>query len=42
MADARGIFGQVALLGNDVEAGEQREPLVGDQRHDVALRSIDQ
>jgi hypothetical protein len=35
--DARGIFRQEALLRHDIEAAEQGEPLVGDQRHDVAL-----
>ena len=35
--DARGIFRQEALLGHGIEPAEQREPLVGDERHDVAL-----
>ena len=35
--DPRGIFRQVALLGDGIEAGEQGQALVGDQRHDVAL-----
>ncbi len=35
--DARGIFRQEALLRHGIEAAEQGEPLVGDERHDVAL-----
>src|SRR6266852_1540541 len=35
--DARGVFRQEALLGHSVEPAEQCQPLVGDQRHHVAL-----
>ena len=35
--DARGILRQEALLGHGIEPAEQRQPLVGRQRHDVAL-----
>src|SRR6516165_11708367 len=35
--DPGGIFGQKALFGHGVETAEQREPLVSDQRHHVAL-----
>src|SRR6516165_8038769 len=35
--DPGGIFGQKALFGHGVETAEQRQPLVSDQRHDVAL-----
>ena len=35
--DAGGVLGEVALFGNDVEAAKQRQPLIGNQRHDVAL-----
>ena len=35
--DPRGILGEVALLGDGIEPGEQRQALVGHQRHDVAL-----
>ena len=37
VADARGVLGQVALLRGRVEPREQRQSLVGDQGHDVAL-----
>jgi len=36
MADARGVLGEEAALGNDVEAGQQPQPLVGDLGHHVA------
>ena len=32
-----GVLGEIALLGGDIESGEQRQSLVGDQRHDMAL-----
>lgn len=35
--DPGGIFGQKALLGHGVEAAEQCQALVGDQRHNVAF-----
>ena len=35
--DTRGIFRQEALLGHRVEPAEQRQPFIGDERHDVAL-----
>src|ERR1700752_1905085 len=35
--DARGIFRQIALLGHGVEPAEQRQTVIGHQRHDVAL-----
>ena len=35
--DPRAIRGQVRALGDDVEAGEQGDPLVTDQVHDMAL-----
>src|SRR5215831_5146876 len=35
--DPRRIFRQEAPLWHGVEAAEQPEPLVGDQRHNVAL-----
>ena len=36
MAHARGILGQVTLLGNRIEAGKQGQALIGDKGHDVA------
>src|SRR6266581_9339045 len=35
--DARGIFRQEALLRHSVEATEQGEALIGNERHNVAL-----
>jgi hypothetical protein len=35
--DPRRVFRQEALLGHGVEAAEQRQALIGDERHDVAL-----
>src|SRR5436190_926539 len=35
--DPRGIFRQEALLRHGVEAAKQGKPLIGDERHDVAL-----
>src|SRR5262249_12800052 len=40
-SDARGVFGEEAPLGHGVEAAEEPQSLVGDERHDVLLRSID-
>src|SRR5215471_236980 len=36
-SNARGILRQEALLRNDVEATEQAEAIIGNERHDVAL-----
>ena len=33
----RGVLAQVALLGHDVQAAEQRQARIGDEGHDVAL-----
>src|SRR5262245_10228248 len=35
--DPRGVFGEETPLGHGVEAAEQPQSFVGDQRHDVAL-----
>ena len=35
--DARGILREIAFLGEGVQAGKQRQALVGDQGHDMAL-----
>jgi hypothetical protein len=35
--DPRRVLGEVALLGGDGEPGEEGQPLIGHQRHDMAL-----
>jgi len=37
VVQAVGVLGQEALLGADVEPREQTQPLVGHERHDIAL-----
>ena len=34
---ARGILAQVALFGDRVEPAKERQPRIGDQRHDMTL-----
>lgn len=37
VVDPVGVFGEVAFFGDDIEAAKQRQPLVGDEGHDVAF-----
>src|SRR5271157_242545 len=37
VSEAGRVFAEVAPLGSDVEAGEERKAFVGGERHDVAL-----
>src|ERR1019366_6792035 len=37
VVDAGGILREIALLGKGIQAGEERQPLIGHQRHDMAF-----
>jgi hypothetical protein len=34
--DSARVFRKIAFLGEGIQAGEQRQPFIGDQGHDVA------